>query len=90
MYRESQYKNNLKWSMPKEDYDALPTIAKLKRRNPLLLHRAITNHLTVCLRCGRLVDEDLALFDGYGCPYCQSPSLMRISEPGRLSRNQRG
>lgn len=66
--------------MPKEDWDAIPTITKLKIKHPLLLHRVLSNNLTMCLGCRYILDERDFLDNGYKCPECGSPFVIKIEK----------
>lgn len=73
--------------MPKEDWDAIPTIVKFRKTRPLFLHRMIVCGSAFCLSCGYIIRSNYIiegvqepLYEGYGCPECKSPFVVCIGE----------
>jgi len=66
--------------MKKEEWDAIPTIKKLKEKWPLKYNRLLEHKGSICLSCGYEPEEFEGLYRGYGCPGCHSPFVVTISE----------
>lgn len=47
---------------------------------PKKIRKALDEGKTICLSCGKPLVEGEDLYEGYGCPYCQSPLVVKAEK----------